>query len=155
MKRQEAVEFLTSQGHLFEIEEIDENIACVWFRYRGKSLALYTTENDPMFFFLKCTYDLEDAERDELFVLRAIKKLEQNYKLAKIGYHPDGPFVYATAEQFVPDCPEFTGIFWRTAGLVSSAAADAWKEVNAIVIADYAAERFTAQLEAELHGKAK
>lgn len=155
MTRQHAIDFLTAEGHITEVEDLDDEMACVSFKYRGMTIGLYTYENDPTFLYLKCGYRLEPAERDELFVLRAIKKLEDNYKIAKIGYYADGPSIYATAEQFLPDGPEFAGIFWRTTGLVSSAASEAWDEVNATVIADKAAERFTEALEAELHGETK
>lgn len=155
MTKQSAVEFLTAQGHLSEVEDFEDGNAYVSFKYRGTPIVLHTYENDPTFLYMKCGYRLEPADRDELFVLRAIKKLEDNYQIAKIGYIADHLSIYATAEQFIPECPEFAEIFWRTAGLVSSAASEAWNEVNAIVIADKAAERFTEALEAELHGEPK
>lgn len=74
MTRQHAIDFLTAEGHITEVEDLDDEMACVSFKYRGMTIGLYTYENDLTFLYLKCGYRLEPAERDELFVLRAIKK---------------------------------------------------------------------------------
>lgn len=153
MNKQQAIDFLTSEGLLTDVDEFGDDKAFVSFKSRGTVIHLITDENDPLFLFLKCGYQLEAAERDELFVLRTLRKLQENYKVAKIGYDVDRSSVYATAEQFVPDGPDFASIFWRTVSLVSSAASDACTEVNAIVSADMAASRFTSEIEAEIQSE--
>jgi hypothetical protein len=152
MKKQAAIDFLTAQGHLSTIEQVSDDIACISFKYRGKSIGLYSTESDPAFLYLRCGFPLDKAERDELSVLLAIKKIDENYKVAKTGFDAGEQSVYATAQQFLPECPEFAAIFWRTTGLVASAASEAWEAVNPLVLPGHSAERFTEAFEAELHG---
>jgi hypothetical protein len=85
-----------------------------------------------------------------------VARLENDYKVIKISVDidkPDAQGVRAMAEQFLPDCRRFAAVFWRSVELVVTVADQAWRELNTTVVADTAAERFTEELETDLHLK--
>jgi hypothetical protein len=150
MTKDHALAFLTEAGHIASTEDLSEQFCRIDFMYRGKQLSLFAYDDDEDYFDLRCTYPLEHAINDELQALRTLARLQDEYKVVKFSFDISEPCVIADAEQFVPGCEAFAAIFWRSVGLVTSAARDAAHELNTTVVADSAAERFIEQLEMEL-----
>ena len=154
MTKHEAIDFLTAQGHISEVEKISDDVSRISFKYRGKSIGLYTTESDPAFLFLKCDFPFDAAGRDELAVLRVMTKVDENYKVAKTAYDPEASTISATAQQFLPACPEFAALFWRTTGLVASAATEARDEVSAIAAGHNSSNHYSDGHESQSYSEA-
>jgi hypothetical protein len=151
MTKDQAVAFLSEAGHITEAKEIDENLTRIAFKYAGTRITLLACEDDADFLCLRCSYALDDVLLDELTVGRMVARLQENYKVVKVSANIEDPTVCASAELFLPPGRSFAPIFWRSVDLIVSVANDAYRELNTTVVAGSAAERFTEELEFDLH----
>jgi hypothetical protein len=151
--KEHAIVFLADAGHITDVTVIDENAASIGFKFMGWPITLFTYEDDPNFLFLRCSYVLDDTIRNELEVLRTLARIQDRAKVAKLSASIAEAEVSATAELFLPACADFAAVFWRSVDVVARVASEAHDELNSTGAAEVAAERFTEELEAELHLK--
>jgi hypothetical protein len=153
MTKDQAINLLSAAGNVVDVHDISETYARVDFKSRGTTLNVYTDDNDPDFLYLVCSYSLPDGVDDELAVARILSKAQSDLKVAKLTADFEHEYVAASAEQYIPQCDEFEGLFWRSVDLVMRAADRVMNEIHTLETTDKAAERFTRELEASLQPK--
>jgi hypothetical protein len=151
MTKDHAVAFLSEAGHITDVKVIDENLTRIAFKYAGTRITLLACEDDPDFLCLRCSYALDDVILDEIAVARTTSRLQENYKVVKVSVNTEDPVICASAELFLPQSRGFSQIFWRSVDLIVCVANDAYRELNTTNVSDNAAERFTQELELDLH----
>jgi hypothetical protein len=150
MTKDQAAEFMTEAGHVIEVQDFDENRSRICFKYKGTPISLFSYADDEDYLQLRCSFRLDEGSRDEAEVARILARIQDDLKVAKLGVDLSVPGVYSTAEQFLPQCDEFSYIFWRSVDIVARAASQACRELDTMVAAGTAAGRFTEQMELDM-----
>ena len=121
--------FISAEGHITEVDTSD-NGTTVRFRSRGLKYAAWTMSGDDTYLQLSCAMTLEPGIIFDAPLLRALFECQDSFKCVKLSIQREGTLLVSAVEFFFTEPDGYQSTFWRSIGVIESAAYAGLNEIR-------------------------
>jgi hypothetical protein len=113
--------FISAEGHIAEVDTSDNGTA-VRFRSRGLRYVAWTMGGDDAYLQLSCAMTLEPGIIFDAPLLSALLECQHSFKCVKLSVQREGTLLVSAVESFFTEPDGYQSTFWRSIGVIESAA---------------------------------
>src|SRR5450755_190859 len=121
--------FISAEGHIAEVDTSDNGTA-VRFRSRGLKYVAWTMGGDDAYLQLSCAMTLEPGIIFDAPLLRALLECQDGFKCVKLSIQREGTLLVSAVESFFTEPDGYESTFWRSIGVIESAAYAGLSEIR-------------------------